>query len=100
MAASEAAAIERAWALEDASDYEAKATQRGVSIVEMNDEDTALLKKKSQLAYIRSHSLFSKGLVAKIKTAWLFQGVEVYTAFDALGNVVGIIEPLIADPGE
>ena len=69
MAASEAAAIERAWALEDAADYEANAIQQGVSIVEMNDEDTTLLKKKSQLAYIRSHSLFSKGLVAKIKTA-------------------------------
>lgn len=68
-AARAAAAIERAWALEDAAEYEAKAKERGIRIVDISDEDAALLKRKSQMVYVKTNDRFTKGLVHRIKTA-------------------------------
>lgn len=58
---------ERKWSIEDAKKFEESAAERGVSIVDMSDEDRALLKKKAQITYAKSKYYFSDGLVKGIR---------------------------------
>jgi TRAP-type C4-dicarboxylate transport system substrate-binding protein len=58
---------ERQWSIEDAEKFEREAQARGITITPMSDEDRAELKKKSQLAYVKSKHFFSKDLVKNIR---------------------------------
>ena len=51
IAAKRVAKIERVWSVEDAKKYEDEAVSRGVTIVDISDEDKALLKKSARQIY-------------------------------------------------
>ena len=53
-AALDASRQERQWSLEDAVKFEAEAEANGVTITDMSAEDTAVLKHKSQLSWVKS----------------------------------------------
>lgn len=63
-----AAKLERQWSIDDAEQYEVDAEAKGVSIVELSEEDQARLKQKSQLTYLQTKYLFSPDLVRRIRT--------------------------------
>lgn len=58
---------ERQWSIEDAEKFEREAASRGVTITPISEEDRVELKKKSQLAYVKSKYFFSKDLVKNIR---------------------------------
>jgi TRAP-type transport system periplasmic protein len=58
---------ERQWSIEDAEKFEREAEARGITITPMSDADRTELKKKSQLAYVKSKHYFSKDLVKNIR---------------------------------
>lgn len=62
-----AARKERVWSIEDSAKFEATAEERGVTIVNITDEDRNELKKKSQISYAKSKYFFSDGLVKSIR---------------------------------
>ena len=66
-AAFEAARRERQWSVEDAEKYEAEAQSNGITIIDITDEDRAILKKKSQLTYFKCKHHLSDGLVKRIR---------------------------------
>jgi TRAP-type C4-dicarboxylate transport system substrate-binding protein len=58
---------EREWSIEDAAKFEREAEDRGITITPLADDERAELKKKSQLAYVKSKHYFSKDLVKNIR---------------------------------
>lgn len=58
---------EREWSVQDAESYEQRAASNGITITEISAEDQQLLKKQSQITYVRTNGLFSPGLVASIR---------------------------------
>lgn len=69
LAARYAAVTERKWAIEDAANFERDAESNGVEIRSISAEDEARLKKASRYTYLKYNGFFTKGLVAKIRTA-------------------------------
>jgi len=66
-AATAASRQEREWSIEDAAKFESQAVEKGITIIDMSDEETKLLKKKSQLTYAKSKFYFSDNLVKEIR---------------------------------
>jgi TRAP-type C4-dicarboxylate transport system substrate-binding protein len=58
---------EREWSIQDGETFEADAIKNGVTITEISKEDTATLKKKSQLTYVKCKHFFSDGLISRIR---------------------------------
>ena len=58
---------EREWSVQDAESYERDAVANGVTISEISAEDEQLLKRKSQLTYLKTKGLFSPNLVSSIR---------------------------------
>jgi TRAP-type C4-dicarboxylate transport system substrate-binding protein len=58
---------EREWSIADGEKFEADAVKNGVTITGISEEDTAALKKKSQLTYVKCKHFFSKDLVTRIR---------------------------------
>jgi len=66
-AALEAARRERQWSVEDADKFEKEASEKGITIVDISEEDRELLKHKSQMTYVKCKYYFSDGLVSRIR---------------------------------
>ena len=64
-AARRVAKAERAWSIEDAEEYERKAEERGIKIVDISAEDEARLRKASTSVY-EPEVLESMGIDPKI----------------------------------
>jgi TRAP-type C4-dicarboxylate transport system substrate-binding protein len=69
MAARAAAIIERQWALEDSDRFEREAVEKGVTLTDISEQDTARLKKASQHSYVKVNGMFSQGLLSRIRKA-------------------------------
>lgn len=59
---------EREWSVQDAERYEQEAEANGVSIVDISEEDTASLKKKSQITYVKTKYYFTPDLIHRIRS--------------------------------
>jgi TRAP-type C4-dicarboxylate transport system substrate-binding protein len=64
-AALDASRQERKWSLEDAVKFEAEAEANGVTITEMSAEDTAILKHKAQLSWVKSQKYWEDKEIVK-----------------------------------
>jgi TRAP-type C4-dicarboxylate transport system substrate-binding protein len=58
---------EREWSIQDGEKFEANAVKNGVTITSISEEDTAVLKKKSQITYVKCKHFFSPNLVTRIR---------------------------------
>lgn len=58
---------EREWSVQDAETFEQNAVANGVTITEISKEDQEILKRKSQLTYIKTVGFFSPNLVSSIR---------------------------------
>lgn len=58
---------EREWSVEDGKKFERDAVANGVTITEISEEDTAALKKKSQITYVKCRDFFSPNLITRIR---------------------------------
>lgn len=56
---------ERKWSIEDALNFEDNAIKNGVTIRDMSESDTAELKHKSQLTYVKSQKYFEDKEIVK-----------------------------------
>lgn len=67
IATKKVAKLERQWSIADAAEYEQKAVDNGVTIVDLSAEDTASLKKVAQKSYIHMNDIgVDRKLVASI----------------------------------
>jgi TRAP-type C4-dicarboxylate transport system substrate-binding protein len=66
-AATAASRQERKWSIEDAAKFESQAVEKGITIINMSNDETNLLKKTSQLTYAKSKFYFSNDLVREIR---------------------------------
>lgn len=64
-AALEASRQERQWSLEDAVTFEAEAKANGVTIIDMSAEDTAALKHKAQLSWVKAQEYWEDKEIVK-----------------------------------
>lgn len=58
---------EREWSVQDADTFEKNAVSNGVTITEISDEDHEILKRKSQITYVKTKGFFSPNLISNIK---------------------------------
>jgi TRAP-type C4-dicarboxylate transport system substrate-binding protein len=58
---------ERDWSVADGERFEADAVKNGVTITGISEEDTAALKKKSQITYVKCRDFFSPNLITRIR---------------------------------
>lgn len=68
-AAFAAARKERRWSIEDAEKFEKAASDNGITIVDISEEDRKILKQKSQLTYVKCKYHFTDGLIKRIRTS-------------------------------
>lgn len=66
-AAVSAARIERAWSIQDAEEFERTCQERGVTIVEVSEEERDRLREQLQPVYEDSREWFANGLVEAIR---------------------------------
>jgi len=59
---------EREWSVQDSERYEQEAAANGVTISEISEEDTASLKKKSQITYVKTKYYFTPDLIHRIRS--------------------------------
>lgn len=59
---------EREWSVQDAEKFEQDAAANGVTITEISEEDTASLKKKSQITYVKTKYYFTPDLIHRIRS--------------------------------
>ena len=66
-AALDASRQERQWSLDDAEKFEAEAKENGIVITDMSEDDTAALKRKSQLSWVKCQKYWEdKDIVKEI----------------------------------
>ena len=58
---------EREWSVQDAEAFEHNAQANGVTITEISKEDTAALKRKSQMTYVKTKYFFTPDLIKRIR---------------------------------
>lgn len=58
---------EREWSVQDAEQFERDAQANGVTITSISEDDTAALKRKSQITYVKSKYFFTPDLISKIR---------------------------------
>jgi len=58
---------EREWSVQDAEQFEQNAVANGVTITEISKEDQEVLKRKSQITYVRTKHFFTPDLISRIR---------------------------------
>ena len=58
---------EREWSVQDAETFEANAKQNGITITEISSQDQEVLKRKSQITYVKTKHFFSPDLITRIR---------------------------------
>jgi TRAP-type C4-dicarboxylate transport system substrate-binding protein len=58
---------EREWSIQDAEQFEQNAKTNGVTITDISEEDTQILKHKSQMTYVKTKYWFTPDLVKRIR---------------------------------
>lgn len=58
---------EREWSVQDADDFERNAVKNGVTITEISEQDKEVLKRKSQMTYVRTKHFFTPDLISRIR---------------------------------
>lgn len=58
---------EREWSIQDGEKFEADAVKNGVTITSISEADTAALKKKSQITYVKCKHFFETDIVSRIR---------------------------------